>query len=87
MRLYGEDRKPVVRQGALPKMRKILTIPALLGILLITAPGYALERVTLLNGFEMRCHHHVQDGEKTRLYLNNGDESFIELNTGEIGSF
>ena len=68
-------------------MRKILTIPALLAILVITAPGYALERVTLLNGFEMRCHHHVQDGEKTRLYLNNGEENFIELNTGEIGSF
>lgn len=44
----------------------------------------ALERVTLSNGFEMRCDHHVASSEHTRLYLGKGEESYIDLRADEV---
>jgi soluble lytic murein transglycosylase-like protein len=36
------------------------------------------ERITLRNGFEMRCDHHVEVDGRTRLYLSAGEDSYIE---------
>ncbi len=45
------------------------------------------ERVSLSNGFEMRCDHHARVGEGVRLYLSAGEDDYIELRPEEIASF
>jgi soluble lytic murein transglycosylase-like protein len=47
----------------------------------------AAERVTLRNGFEMRCDHHAEVEGRTRLYLSLGEDSYIEFPTDEIAAF
>lgn len=59
---------------------------ALLAGVLATAAG-AAERVTLTNGFEMRCNHHGQVNGRVRLYLSAGDDNYVELRPGEIAGF
>ena len=70
----------------MPGTRNKLAILALTTVFAASLPCHATERVTLLNGFAMLCHHHSQDGEKTRLYLSPGEENFIEMKTEQIGS-
>jgi hypothetical protein len=50
----------------------------------LSQPAVAGERVTLSNGFEMRCDHHAQVGSVIRLYLRAGDSSYIEQRPEEI---
>jgi soluble lytic murein transglycosylase-like protein len=45
------------------------------------------ERVSLRNGFEMRCDHHARVGDGVRLYLSAGENNYIELRPDEIASF
>ena len=47
----------------------------------------AAERVTLSNGFEMRCDHHAQVDGRVRLYLSAGEDNYIELRPEEIAGF
>jgi soluble lytic murein transglycosylase-like protein len=47
----------------------------------------AAERVTLRNGFEMRCDHHANLEGRTRLYLSPGEDSYIEFRTEEVAAF
>jgi len=47
-------------------------------------PARAAERVTLRNGFEYDCHHHVQVENKVRLYLSAGENSYQEIAAKEI---
>jgi len=56
----------------------------LLGLAGLPRPAHAGERVTLTNGFEMRCNHHAQVGSQVRLYLSPGEGSYIELRPGDI---
>jgi hypothetical protein len=42
------------------------------------------ERVTLSNGFEMRCDHHAEAGDRTRLYLSASEDNYIEFRPEEI---
>lgn len=56
--------------------------PAILALLPIAAHG--AERVTLRNGFQMDCDHHRQAGERVRLYLNHGEDSYIEFPAEDI---
>jgi soluble lytic murein transglycosylase-like protein len=60
------------------------------GIVLCVAgaaqPAWGGERVTLANGFEMRCDHHAQVGPQVRLYLSPGEGSYIALQSAEIAS-
>jgi hypothetical protein len=56
----------------------------LLGLPGATRPAVGAERVTLTNGFEMRCDHHAQVGSQVRLYLSVGDSSYIEFQPGKI---
>jgi soluble lytic murein transglycosylase-like protein len=46
--------------------------------------AYAVERITLRNGFEMRCDHHTEVEGRTRLYLSAGEDSYIEFRPEEI---
>jgi len=46
--------------------------------------AHAAERVTLRNGFEMRCDHHAEVEGRTRLYLSVGEDSYIEFRTEEV---
>ena len=48
------------------------------------APLYAAEHVTLKNGFDLICDHREQVGEKMRLYLEPGSNSFVELDPAEV---
>lgn len=42
------------------------------------------EHVILRNGFEMSCHHHAVAASKVRLYLNPGQDSYIEVVPSDI---
>ena len=53
----------------------------------LAATSHAAERVTLSNGFEMRCDHHAPVGARVRLYLSAGENNYIELRPEEIASF
>jgi hypothetical protein len=59
-------------------------IMAVLAALSLTA--YAAERITLRNGFEMRCDHHVEIAGRTRLYLSAGEDNYIEFRAEEIAA-
>lgn len=50
----------------------------------LATAAQAAERITLRNGFEMRCNHHAQLNDKVRLYASAGDDSFIEFPAGDI---
>jgi len=45
------------------------------------------ERVTLRNGFEMRCDHHAVVAGRTRLYLSPSEDNYIEFAPQEIADF
>jgi soluble lytic murein transglycosylase-like protein len=64
----------------------IRLIPVLAAGLLALPMAHAAERITLNNGFEMRCNHHGEVGGKTRLYLSAGEDSYIELRAAEIAA-
>lgn len=46
----------------------------------------AAERVTLRNGFEIDCHHHLQVENQVRLYLSPGEDNYIERRPEDIAS-
>ncbi len=55
------------------------------GMLAALAPAArAAERVTLSNGFEMRCDHHAAIVDRVRLYLSAGENNYIEMRPEEI---
>jgi soluble lytic murein transglycosylase-like protein len=57
-------------------------------VLAALAPvAHAGERVTLRNGFEMRCDHHAVVEGRTRLYLSAGEDNYIEFAPQEIADF
>jgi hypothetical protein len=47
-------------------------------------PALAGERISLSNGFEMRCDHHAQVGSQVRLYFTPDDRNYIERKPEEI---
>lgn len=67
------------------RMRESLLITAV--VLVALAPvARAGERVTLRNGFEIDCHHHVQVQNQVRLYLSAGEDNYIERLPEDIAS-
>ena len=64
--------------------QKILIAAAVLGSL--SASMQAAERVTLRNGFEMRCDHHAEVGGHVLLYPTAGEDNYIVLAPKEIAS-
>jgi hypothetical protein len=73
------------------QLRAKLVCATVAGIVLGTTgfprTAVAGERVTLSNGFDIRCDHHAQVGSQIRLYLSPGDSSYIELPPGDITAF
>jgi soluble lytic murein transglycosylase-like protein len=67
-------------------MRGSLLITAGMIAALAALPSFACaaERITLRNGFEMRCDHHTEVEGRTRLYLSAGEDSYIEFQPEEI---
>jgi soluble lytic murein transglycosylase-like protein len=57
---------------------------ALAALAALTPSAWAAERVTLRNGFEIRCDHHGAAEGRTRLYLSAGGENYIEFQPEEI---
>ncbi len=47
----------------------------------------AAERVTLRNGFALRCDHHALVEGRVRLYLSAGEDNYIEFAPQQIASF
>jgi hypothetical protein len=56
----------------------------LIAWLVLAGAAGAAERVTLRNGYEMRCDHHAAVDGRVRLYLGPGEGSYIELKPEEI---
>ena len=51
----------------------------------LLAPAlHGAERVTLRNGFDIKCDHHATVDGKVRLYLSAGESSYIELQPDEV---
>ena len=67
------------------KSFNLLLVAGALAALASTA--HAAERVTLSNGFEMRCDHHAQAGAHVRLYLSAGENNYVEMRPEEITDF
>ncbi len=66
-----------------------MKIFAKLGAIVLAASlcASAAELATLKNGFTMRHEHHAQQGETTRLYLDQNGSSFVDVATDQIVSF
>jgi soluble lytic murein transglycosylase-like protein len=62
-------------------------IAALAALAALAPCARAAERITLSNGFEIRCNHHAQVAERTRLYLSAGEDSYIEFAPEEIAAY
>jgi len=63
------------------RMRSFITAAALTAL---TTAAWAGERVTLSNGFEMRCDHHAEVDGRVRLYLSAGENNYIDFVPAEI---
>ena len=48
-------------------------------LLLLAPPLHSAERVTLANGFSVNCDHHAPAGARIRLFLNAGEDNYIEF--------
>ena len=59
-------------------------ITALTALAAFSLSAHAAERITLRNGFEMRCDHHTEIAGRTRLYLSAGEDNYIEFRHEEI---
>jgi hypothetical protein len=58
-----------------------------MAVLMAVAPiAQAGELITLTNGFEMSCDHHALVGNHVRLYLNPGEDSYVERAPEDIVS-
>jgi len=56
-----------------------LTIVAAAALASLAPAARAVERVTLRNGFSMRCDHHAEVDGRMRLYLSAGEDNYIEI--------
>ena len=55
------------------------------GALIATVlPLRAAEQISLRNGFEITCHHHATANSRVRLYLEKGNQNYIEVAPGDI---
>src|SRR5271157_3150929 len=61
-----------------------IAVGALAALASLAAAAQTAERITLRNGFEMRCNHHAQVEGRVRLYLGAGEDSYIEFAPEEI---
>jgi hypothetical protein len=64
--------------------RHLITVTALATLASLTPSARAGESVTLRNGFEMQCHHHAEVEGRVRLYMNAGQDNYIEIAPNDI---
>ena len=61
-------------------------IAALAALASLAPSARAAERITLRNGFEIRCDHHTPVEDHVRLYLGPGEDNYIEFQPEEIAA-
>jgi hypothetical protein len=64
----------------------LLTSVAFAAAASLTPAAHAGERVTLSNGFALRCDHHAQIEGRVRLYLSSGEDNYIEFPPEDVAS-
>jgi soluble lytic murein transglycosylase-like protein len=64
-------------------LRKRLFIPVA-ALAALAVPAHAGELVSLRNGFALHCDHHAEIDGHVRLYLNAGDDNYIEFPPQEV---
>ena len=67
-------------------MRGVFFITAefIAALAFLSLSAKAVERITLRNGFEMRCDHHAEIEGRVRLYLSAGEDNYIEIRPEDI---
>ncbi len=55
-----------------------------MALALLALAARAAERITLRNGFQIRCDHHAAVEGRLRLYLSAGEDNYIEIRPEEI---
>jgi soluble lytic murein transglycosylase-like protein len=73
--------------GRSPRTSRLVVIAAVAVILSLAVYAHAAERVTLRNGFALRCDHHALVDGHMRLYLSAGEDNYIEFAPDEIAAF
>ena len=74
-----------MEKSFLSQMLTICRISAALAAFAALSPSMqAAERVTLRNGYEMRCDHHAEIEGRIRLYLSAGEDNYSEFRPEEI---
>ena len=59
---------------------------AVVALVALAPAARAAERVTLSNGFEIDCNHHVQVEDQIRLFLSAGEDNYIDRKREDIAS-
>ncbi len=67
-----------------PLHRRLVTLTALA---IYAASAHPAERVSLENGFSLRCDHHATVDGHTRLFLSAEEDNYIDLAPEKIASF
>ncbi len=76
-----------MKRAVRERQRPIVAAAAFLAFLALAPPSRAAERVTLRNGFAMRCDRHALVEGRMRLYLGPGGDNYVEFAPGEIAVF
>jgi hypothetical protein len=64
----------------------VASLAGLTGLAGLAPAARAGERVTLRNGFEIRCDHHGEADGRVRLFTGAGEENYIEFGPEEIAA-
>ncbi len=70
-----------------PRLSRSIVIVAVMALLSLSPHAHATERVTLRNGFTLRCDHHAPVDGHIRLYLSSGEGNYIEFAPDEVVAF
>lgn len=73
------------RTSPRPYRRLALVLSACLPVV-GAAPALAIEQITLQNGYAIVCDHRVAEGATTRLFLDTGTASYIDIETSQIAA-
>jgi hypothetical protein len=79
--------KSDTQRGRGLQARRLVAMAAAATLLSVAVHAHAAERVTLRNGFALRCDHHALVDGHMRLYLSAGEDNYIEFAPGEIADF
>jgi hypothetical protein len=66
--------------------RRLMAAGALAAFACLIPACRAAEMLTLRNGFQMQCDHHLVTGGSVRIYLTAGNDNYIELPPSQIAA-